>query len=763
MRQRSSTGTASGCGGSRGTMPDGPAKPSGARYSWFAKAGSRIGGDSGAVAAAGASAAGGAGRGGRGRRRVGGDGGRREHGTEERRPKPSTNDPRPRHGSALALWQRRRFGAPRRLRAHPFFRSASISAADSAMREHWVRFSTNSVRARPAGGSAISDNSDRRLVSSQEPGSVVPIVRTVIRSPGRRPPSGSKGSPMGLLDFFRSRPSARGRSRIARLELERLEPRTVPAVTAALGAGVLTIAGGPGRETIHVSFNPANGALVVSDAAGPVAMFSSAAVQSIGITEADSGMITVDNSVLQPTTIQAGTGPEVIRTGGGPTTVFGGSGPDKLIAGNGPATLVGGTGQNTLYAGPSPDVLVGGQGRNQFFHVTPADTVISNPGDQVFPGVLPTAPVDPNAAQLTTTEVNTLLSRAAAADAADNAIVAIVDRGGNVLGVRVEGNVAPQITGNPATLSFAIDGALAEARTGAFFANDAGRRSPRAPIEFISQSTITQREVDSRPEHRRPELDAVRPRLRGPGRHRRPLPAGRAEHAAGGPVRHRGHQPRHQRFPRPGRDADAAGQPLQRADAVHPARAAAADAAGLLRLHLGHRPDGPAARHRHAAGRHPDLPDCQRHAGSGRRHRRLLPRHDRLRHRGELQPVSTTTTRQAGPSLEAEYIAFAAVGGAPGIGVARRHPRRHRPGAGDFVPGDARHGPHRPGRHHAGHRRAGRLQGPSRTWSQYGAGARRRRPQQRRQRAGRHGRRPCSRPAGPLPTAGWSRRTPASA
>ena len=43
---------------------------------------------------------------------------------------------------------------------------------------------------------------------------------------------------------------------------------------------------------------------------------------------------------------------------------------------------------------------------------------------------------------------------------------------GAPLGVRVEGNVSPAITGNTEKLVFAIDGALAEARTAAFFAND---------------------------------------------------------------------------------------------------------------------------------------------------------------------------------------------------------------------------------------------------------------------------------------------------
>jgi uncharacterized protein GlcG (DUF336 family) len=43
--------------------------------------------------------------------------------------------------------------------------------------------------------------------------------------------------------------------------------------------------------------------------------------------------------------------------------------------------------------------------------------------------------------------VGQLLRRAAAASASRDAIIAVVDRGGNVLGVRVEDGVAPAITG----------------------------------------------------------------------------------------------------------------------------------------------------------------------------------------------------------------------------------------------------------------------------------------------------------------------------
>src|ERR1700674_1896757 len=59
---------------------------------------------------------------------------------------------------------------------------------------------------------------------------------------------------------------------------------------------------------------------------------------------------------------------------------------------------------------------------------------------------------------LTPAEVDTLLMRAAAATTSDDAIVVVVDRSGNILGVRVEGNVSTSITGDPATLDFAIDG-----------------------------------------------------------------------------------------------------------------------------------------------------------------------------------------------------------------------------------------------------------------------------------------------------------------
>ena len=133
----------------------------------------------------------------------------------------------------------------------------------------------------------------------------------------------------------------------------------------------------------------------------------------------------------------------------------------------------------------------------------------------------PPSPIDPVGgpavdaataiAQLTPADVNTLLLRATAADPYNNAIIAVVDRGGRVLGVRVESGVSKAVTGNPDTLVFAVDGALAEARTGAMFASDQAPLTSRT-IENLSQSTMTQRTLESNPSITDPNSTT-----RGPG------------------------------------------------------------------------------------------------------------------------------------------------------------------------------------------------------------------------------------------------------
>ena len=111
---------------------------------------------------------------------------------------------------------------------------------------------------------------------------------------------------------------------------------------------------------------------------------------------------------------------------------------------------------------------------------------------------------------LSTALVKQLLDRASAADKLhQTAIIAVVDRAGDILGVKVESGVSFSST---AEKVFAIDGAVAEARTGAFFSSNFPNGSPLSSraIQFISQTTITQREVDSSPE-------STDPTTQGPG------------------------------------------------------------------------------------------------------------------------------------------------------------------------------------------------------------------------------------------------------
>ena len=97
---------------------------------------------------------------------------------------------------------------------------------------------------------------------------------------------------------------------------------------------------------------------------------------------------------------------------------------------------------------------------------------------------------------LTTTDVQALLQRAAAAVNRNDAIIAVVDRNGTILGVRVESGVSSQVTANPTNRVFAIDGAVSLARTGAYFGNDQLPPTSRT-IQEISQTTMTHGEVQS--------------------------------------------------------------------------------------------------------------------------------------------------------------------------------------------------------------------------------------------------------------------------
>lgn len=289
--------------------------------------------------------------------------------------------------------------------------------------------------------------------------------------------------------------------RKTRLGVQLLEHRETPAVAASLDVGVLQVVGDAGREHIVVTRDAANNQLVVLSRGSEVGRFDSAAVQSIVVTAPGLGnLIHVTDDVLQP------------------ATLIGGDGNDQLYAGGGDTVLQGGGGRDLLRGALTNTVFDGGLGADSLSQVKPTDTVIPDPADISnlgaaieIPGLAGLKLISSDAVTLSATEVNQILDYASAVTPSQDAIIAIVDRNGRILGVRMEFGVAPEITANPQTMTFAIDGALAKARTGAFFGNNQAPLTSRT-IEFISQSTITEHEVNSNPN----VLDINSP-FRGPG------------------------------------------------------------------------------------------------------------------------------------------------------------------------------------------------------------------------------------------------------
>ncbi len=313
-------------------------------------------------------------------------------------------------------------------------------------------------------------------------------------------------------------PSAR-RARAA-LKVEQLETRELLA-TAVVNGAVLQVLGTPGDDVINVFRQPAgqlNGAsfdmLVVLDAGVEILRVPTAGLTDVVIDGlAGNDQITLDASVTQSALLVGNLGNDVLVGGAGPNNVLdGGAGRDRLIAGPGANNLLlGGADNDRLVGGPGVDVFSGGAGKNLFQNVGANDLPTINTdggvdrvlGHPLTVNVVPsTDPLlsneDDDSVPLTAAEVNRLLDRASAATPSRDGIIAIVDRNGRILGVRVEDQVAPNIVNDVNTLVFAIDGAVAKARTAAFFANNATPITSRT-IQNISESTLTQREIESNP------------------------------------------------------------------------------------------------------------------------------------------------------------------------------------------------------------------------------------------------------------------------
>ena len=260
----------------------------------------------------------------------------------------------------------------------------------------------------------------------------------------------------------------------------------------------------------------------------------------------------------------------------------------------------------------------------------------------------------------------------------------------------------PRSPATPTKLVFAIDGAVAKARTGAFFGNNQAPLTSRT-VQFISQSHDHRARGEVEPEHHRPELD----RRAGRGSSRRSASRGTSR-----------------RTWRTRRRWTCSGSSTPTATA----RSTPAPTASRARpTTCGCTSGSTSTRRSSRPGRRCSRPDSYGFDSgllAGRRRAAASPRcraASRSSRTGRWSAASASSSpgRPASPprrtrrsattfdptrpdrSLEAEWIAFAAVGGHAGRRPGRR--ARRRAAAGRRRRAAVR--PHRPGRHHARHLR----------------------------------------------------------
>ena len=293
------------------------------------------------------------------------------------------------------------------------------------------------------------------------------------------------------------------------LRFESLESRD-PGASAVLSGGTLLVNGTDLNDHFLVRYEGSS--LVVRDSSGVLGKFNPGKITSIAIMAgAGNDSVKIAQGVKIRATIDGGTGKNLLQAGGGVTRIIGSDAASKLVGGSGGTSFVGGSGNEKFTGGSGSNAIVPGTGADKVARITLNDSVAATPATRVVRNNPPPVPAGKPDAVLTAGEVGTLLRRAAAASKSEDAIIAVVDRNGRILGVRTEGKVSTAITSSTVNLVFAIDGAVAKARTAAFFANNQAPLTSRT-IRNLSQSTITEREVNSNP-----NIADVNSVFRGPG------------------------------------------------------------------------------------------------------------------------------------------------------------------------------------------------------------------------------------------------------
>ena len=197
-------------------------------------------------------------------------------------------------------------------------------------------------------------------------------------------------TPLFPLRFWTN--SAAAKNRRVRLNLNRLEDRSVPAVTAAFAGGVLTVSGDAVDNDIRVEL-----------VSGKVAVFENATTthDTVAITGAGAG---ITLAALTKTVVNAGDGDDRIEIQAtinkpaelngdlGSDNLIGGKGNDKIITGTDAIgdTADGGEGNDSIVGGDGDDFLTGGKGNDTIVGGDGVNNLIGGEGNDSLTGGIDT-------------------------------------------------------------------------------------------------------------------------------------------------------------------------------------------------------------------------------------------------------------------------------------------------------------------------------------------------------------------------------------
>lgn len=166
---------------------------------------------------------------------------------------------------------------------------------------------------------------------------------------------------------------------------EKLDARML--LSSVLTSGTLTITGTTVADTEKVTIATTN--VKVSEKGVADKLFPTASVKLISIIGLDGNdVITVDPSVLIPTTIDGGTGNDTITGGGGKDSISGMDGNDSIVGGANSDLLNGNKDNDTILGGEGNDLIFGGTGNDSLKGENGNDALTGNDGDdRLDPGL----------------------------------------------------------------------------------------------------------------------------------------------------------------------------------------------------------------------------------------------------------------------------------------------------------------------------------------------------------------------------------------